>query len=403
MKKWLLVFVAAFVIFALSADQKKTVCLNMIVKNETAVIKRCLESVKPLIDYWVIVDTGSTDGTQDMIREFMNDIPGQLYERPWINFGHNRNEALRFAKHAADYILFIDADEQFEYAADFTMPSLDADAYYFNCIYGGTTYHRLLMASNKLDWEWKGVLHEYLDCSQAKDSVVFAGVSNRINSDGARSKDPQKYYKDAQVLEEALKTDPTNARHVFYLAQSYRDAGEKMLALENYKKRAKMRGFDQEVFISLYMVGLLEEALGMDEEVVKRSYYKAFESRPSRAEPLYHLANLYRRKGDYVAGHVIGTLAMSLPMSTDSLFVEHWIYQWGLPLEVSVCAYWTDRFFECKKISEKLLQREDLPEPVLHSVQGNLWWANEKIKEVKSKMNFHTTPDVEMQIAASPS
>jgi len=45
-----------------------TICLCMIVKNEAAVIERCLASVRPLIDTWVISDTGSTDGTQDLIR-----------------------------------------------------------------------------------------------------------------------------------------------------------------------------------------------------------------------------------------------------------------------------------------------------------------------------------------------
>jgi Glycosyl transferase family 2. len=76
----------------------KTVCLNMIVKNEIHVIRRCLSAVKEFIDYWVIVDTGSTDGTQEAIREFMKDSPGELHERPWCNFAHNRNEALDLAR-----------------------------------------------------------------------------------------------------------------------------------------------------------------------------------------------------------------------------------------------------------------------------------------------------------------
>src|SRR5580704_1601575 len=60
--------------------RSKTICLNMIVKNESRVIQRCLDSVKHIIDYWVIVDTGSTDGTQNVIKDFMKDIPGDLYE-----------------------------------------------------------------------------------------------------------------------------------------------------------------------------------------------------------------------------------------------------------------------------------------------------------------------------------
>jgi len=62
-------FIFAFVsVFGFAEGSKKpTVCLNMIVKNESEVITRCLKSVLPLIDYWVISDTGSTDGTQKII------------------------------------------------------------------------------------------------------------------------------------------------------------------------------------------------------------------------------------------------------------------------------------------------------------------------------------------------
>src|SRR5579872_6946362 len=102
-------FVFFLVVVGLHA--KQTVCLNMIVKDEAAVIERCLSSVKDALDYWVIVDTGSTDDTQNVIRKYLNDIPGELHQRPWKNFGHNRNEALKLTKNKGDYVLFIDADE----------------------------------------------------------------------------------------------------------------------------------------------------------------------------------------------------------------------------------------------------------------------------------------------------
>src|SRR5271165_2538983 len=101
-----------------------SVCLCMIVRNEAPVIRRCLESVKPMIDYWVIVDTGSTDGTQEIIKDYMKEIPGELFERPWQNFEHNRNEALTLARGKAEYVLIIDADDILIYDSDFRMPKL---------------------------------------------------------------------------------------------------------------------------------------------------------------------------------------------------------------------------------------------------------------------------------------
>ena len=104
--------------------RRQKICLSMIVKNEASVIRRCLESVRPLIDYWIIVDTGSVDGTQDIIREFFQDIPGELHERPWVDFAHNRSEALALARNHGDYSLIIDADDVLELPPGFRLPFL---------------------------------------------------------------------------------------------------------------------------------------------------------------------------------------------------------------------------------------------------------------------------------------
>ena len=54
--------------------KNKTLAACMIVKNEAHCIIRCLESIKPYINYWVICDTGSTDGTQNVIKEYLKEI-----------------------------------------------------------------------------------------------------------------------------------------------------------------------------------------------------------------------------------------------------------------------------------------------------------------------------------------
>src|SRR5689334_9101699 len=109
----------------------------MIVKNEAPVIARCLTSVLPFIDSWTIVDTASTDGTRSIIRELAGSKPGELHERPWVSFGHNRNEALELAHGKADYLFFIDADEMLRLASSVDTPALDGDGYYISCEYAG--------------------------------------------------------------------------------------------------------------------------------------------------------------------------------------------------------------------------------------------------------------------------
>src|SRR5579872_2737177 len=110
MFKFFFLFSFIPIFFAIGQERSKpTVCLNMIVKDESEVIERSLSSIKHLIDYWVIVDTGSTDGTQTIIKKFLKGIPGELHERKWVDFAQNRNEALDLAKNKGDYLLFIDA------------------------------------------------------------------------------------------------------------------------------------------------------------------------------------------------------------------------------------------------------------------------------------------------------
>ena len=142
----------------------QTICLNMIVKNEASVILRCLDSVLPIIDHWVIVDTGSTDGTQDIIRAHLRDLPGELHERPWQDFAHNRSEALELARGKSDYTFIIDADDTLEIAPGTTMPELTGDSYTVEINDTGMVYRRTQLVRSAMPWRYEGVLHEYLTC-----------------------------------------------------------------------------------------------------------------------------------------------------------------------------------------------------------------------------------------------
>src|SRR5688500_7357359 len=137
------------------------ICLNMIVRDEAAVIERCLRSVRPHVDSWLIVDTGSVDDTRERIRAVMDGLPGEVVDRPWRNFGHNRTEALELARARGDYLLFIDADETLGTVPGFRWPPLTEEAYSLEARYGGMSYDRVLLVATRVAWRWTGVLHEY--------------------------------------------------------------------------------------------------------------------------------------------------------------------------------------------------------------------------------------------------
>uniref|UniRef100_UPI0035B3860B glycosyltransferase n=1 Tax=Aestuariivirga sp. TaxID=2650926 RepID=UPI0035B3860B len=233
---------------------RQTVCLCMIVKNEAPVIARCLASVRPLITHWVIVDTGSTDGTQDIVRRELADLPGKLHERPWKDFAHNRSKALALARPHGDYSLVIDADDALELPAGTRLPLLSEDCYTLDIRDGALLYQRKQLVSNRLRWFYRGVLHEFID-SEGPHGTGHVEIVMRRNHDGARRRDPETYRRDAKILERALRSeaDPfLKTRYTFYLAQSYRDCGEPEKAITHYLDRARLGGWQEEVFVSLY-------------------------------------------------------------------------------------------------------------------------------------------------------
>ena len=145
----------------------KTICLTMIVKNESDSIEKCLESVSDYIDYWVICDTGSTDNTQEVIKTYFNrrNIPGKLYETPWKNFGYNRTVVFNKAKMVLDefnidYFFVMDADDELVGdLSDFIHDEQYCDEYYMEFRTNNTRFNRTSMFSTKHEWRYEGVLH----------------------------------------------------------------------------------------------------------------------------------------------------------------------------------------------------------------------------------------------------
>ena len=176
------------------------------------------------------------------------------------------------------------------------MPELSADSYTVDIHFAGTRYVRPQLVKAALPWRYEGVIHEYLACEEAKTQDHIPLIL-RINTDGARRRDPDTYCKDAAVLERALASGTTpflRSRYTFYLAQSYRDCGEKTKAVDTYLHRATMGFWDQEVFVSLLNAGRLMEALGRDSEEVLVVYQKATEACPSRVEAAHAASRLCR-------------------------------------------------------------------------------------------------------------
>ena len=180
-----------------------SICLVMIVKNEAAIIHRCLESVRSVISHWIICDTGSVDETMDLVRRELADVPGELFQDEWLNFSHNRNLGLQRAKGKTDYHLLLDADMVLNWSDPF--PPLLADAYFLRFT-GKMDYAVIRIVRDRIDWLYQGATHECIEGSGAFHALELPGVTVTHFEDGGSRQN--KYQRDIQILEKALAAEP---------------------------------------------------------------------------------------------------------------------------------------------------------------------------------------------------
>lgn len=344
----------------------------MIVKNEAHVIERAIKSVQPYISSWAICDTGSTDGTQEIIGKVLSDIPGRLVQHAWKNFGHNRSLALSVAKPLADYVLILDADEIFEVNGEFHSDRLAADSYRIRKFRGPYSYYVPNIVKSSLDWRWVGVIHEYLECDEERETVHLDEVWINSPPDGARSKSAETYRRDASVLEEALIEEPENARYVFYLANAYRDCGDIDLAIKNYERRAAMEGWEEEVFAALWRLGECRLARGDKWPDCLATFLRAHERAPNRAEPLFVAGRAAAKRNDWATAFLLLSRAADIPHPghVGHLIMED-VYQFRALLDAGAAAHQLRLFDQAIEFNERLMGRASVPAFWRDKANGN--------------------------------
>lgn len=348
------------------------ICLSMIVKNEAAVIERCLASVKPWIHAWAIADTGSTDGTQDLVRRALAGLPGELIERPWLDFSSNRNEALQLARKHGDYALLIDADDTLVSSG---FGELTADCYDMVVQSRSLTYRQPHLLRLDKGFFFTGVTHEYVDCTGPYTHDTLKNTIYRLGDDGARRASGRKYAEDAAMLERALANDPDNTRHRFYLAQSYRDGGLVDKAIAAYAKRAAMGGWDEEVYYSRLQVALLKEQHAAPAADVVDAYLEAYDARPKRAEAPCELARYCRLRQRWFLARDFARIAAAIAQPDDRLFMDQSVYDWRARDELSIALYWCNEREESARLCRQLLADPRLPAEQRERVAKNLAFA----------------------------
>lgn len=336
-----------------------SLCLVMIVRNEASVIRRCLESVKAYIAFWIICDTGSTDNTTELVSKNLAAVPGELHQDKWLNFGHNRTLAIQRARGKAGYLLLMNADEILNVNAP--IPQLSADAYLLR-YEGDLDYHIPLLVRGDREWHYAGATHEHLASDAPFSTEKLLALSVTHFADGGMRKD--KLQRDLDLLEKELAAKPENGRAVFYLAQSYRDLGSLARAMELYERRATMAGWEEETWYAAYQVACCADRLGLAWSFVLEAYLRAYSYRPTRLEPLYHIARHYRTTGELDLAWLFARRIVETPYPEDLLFIDRPIYEYLLPFEYVQCCGALRKQAEADRVAEQLLANPRLPNDI---------------------------------------
>jgi glycosyltransferase involved in cell wall biosynthesis len=357
---------------------RPSLCLNMIVKNESAIIERCLAAAAPAIQSWVICDTGSEDATPELIERFFatRRIPGELHRIPFLNFEQARNAALECARTSAlayDYLLLVDADmelviEDPDFACGLTGAS------YLLLQRNDIAYYNTRLLRRSAPARYVGVTHEYLDAGAPPERLSGAWFIDHA----AGANRTGKFDRDARLLEEALVREPANARYVFYLAQSERDAGRVEKARATYWRRAAMGGWSEEIAYALLQIARIDERLGASADAVRRAYLDAYRARPVRIEPLVELARLCRLAGDWPDALLYARAAAAARRPDDLLFVDESAYAWRALDELAIAGWYAGAHGEGRAAATRLLAENRFPPAERDRILANAAYYDSK-------------------------
>jgi glycosyltransferase involved in cell wall biosynthesis len=346
--------------------------LSMIVKNEEKIITKCLESVAPYIGRYDICDTGSTDNTIQVIKDFFKDknIPGQVHQHEWQGFSVNRTLAFQASEPNCDWIYVIDADDYLITPLVIPPECSNADSLCIQLEEGEfVTQYRQQLFKSGLQWGYEGIVHEYPYSRINKSPIVMqtAKIKVRASRGGDRSKDPLKYWKDAIAMEKDLKRVekiPQSklphwevnlvSRYHYYIAQSYFDFHDYESCIKWCNTRVELRGFKEEIYRCYLMRGRSLKALMKSQEIPAKTVIKAFEDAHNndifRSEAAYELCCLYESIGDLKRAWEWCQKVLTIKRPKDKLFiVEDYIYTFGRLEKASIISFKLGKYEQAYK------------------------------------------------------
>lgn len=366
--------------------------LVMIVGNDMGVLPRIIASVKDYVHTFMVCDIGSNDGTHEYLKNLFSErgtLRGAVLRHNFEDFSTNKNLCLQAAESLdppMDYFLVPESDYELVVKSPTWLDEIQND-YNLVGIEGNLFYRAGILVSSRKGFRFQGRTYEVLKSSKGPQEEFtrsdFNGISFVNHGDSPRRLNRGK--EDVKLLSLDLQENPDNARTVFNLARVYESLQMYDSALKHYQQRIQMSGWYEEVWYSMYKVGVCKVMRNDDFDSYVNDFLEAYDALMTRAEPLFWLARLARTRRRYGLCLMFGLQGMAIqdPSEHHHLFIEKPVYEWQLKDEVSQCLGWRGGFTEAKRLIKELLEIDSIPKENKEMIKANLKWCEDKIKEQK--------------------
>lgn len=319
--------------------------LVMIVRDEAHGIATTLASVRDTVSRWTVLDTGSTDGTQNVVRETMRDVPGELHEGPFGDFATARNRVLDLAGERTPWVLMLDADDRVEGAQALLAAATSAQAgdgaLLVRRQIGPTSWWAPLLLRSSARWRYHGRVHEYAcgpngDKTTCKIPGVVVHHERGMLSTIATS---ARWEKDLELLHQDWEDGADKGRAAFYLGQTYESLGRLQEASAWYDERSKMAGWGKETFEAmLRKARCFIRTHNWPKALDAFLEAHAFDS--AHAEPLFEIAEYYYNQQKMDLCLLFARRAIEIPKPKEAVFTSDEVYTWKAHDLVAISAYY---------------------------------------------------------------
>lgn len=349
------------------ASRKIHIAGLMMVKNEHKCLRITLNSLIGHVDSLVVFDTGSTDDTVDILKEFSKEsgIPLRLKVGEFVDFSTSRNVSLDFADTFPDidYLLLLDCNDQLQGGdklREECKKYLDSESTGFMVKQEWLSndlieYFNIRLVKAHSGWRYRGAVHEWMKNTAFEDGKEppVPNIDKAVTLFQNRNEDDNKTYlrfsRDKELLISDHKKDPKEPRTLFYLAQTCACLKQWEDAFYYYKLRIKEQGFWEERFQACLRCAEAAEKLGHDWYSVMKWYIQSLEY-CERAEPLIKLAEYYISKNIWHLAYHFISYACTLDYPSNCvLFVNKRDYNYTRWHLLGRVAYYHGKYQEGKE------------------------------------------------------